>query len=155
MKKAWFLASVACLLLVSACQRKPIEEAVRGAFPPAEENLVVKTYCRSCHVHVEFNEREHVRKVSLRYAEKSPLRTATRCLQCHLVRPETLFKQEARSTVFPHGALVRDMQEIPKPKPSSAVRLKRAPGAEPAPKQQKIPEPPEKKKRRWYFLYLF
>ena len=156
MRNFWFMALAVCLLLVTACQQKPIERAVRGSLPQAEENVVVTAYCQSCHLHASFQEAPHVRKQQLRYGEKSPLRAATRCLACHLVRPETFFKQEVRATTFPHGALV-DMANIPKPKPVS--QLKREKGAAPAPKQEAPPpevkKEPKKKKRRWYFLYLF
>ncbi len=157
MKNLWLMALMVCLLLVTACQQKPIERAVRGSLPRAEENVVVTSYCQSCHLHADFQEIPHVNKQQLRYDEKSPLRTATRCLECHVVRPKTFFRAELRGTTFPHGALV-DMARIPKPKPVS--RLKREKGTQPAPKQEVPPtgvkkKEPEKKKRRWYFLYLF
>ncbi|MDE0331648.1 MAG: hypothetical protein OXL41_07235 [Nitrospinae bacterium] len=157
MKNFWFMGLAVCLLLVSACQRKPIERALRGSLPPVEENVVVKAYCQSCHLHASFEEAPHVEKQRLRYDEKSPLRAATRCLACHVVRPETFFKVEQRSTRFPHGVLI-DIAKIPKPKPVSS--LKREKGESPAPKQEAPPEvkkkePAKKKKKRWYFLYLF
>ena len=154
MKNLWFMGLAVCLLLVSACQRKPIERAVRGSLPKAEENVVVTSYCQSCHLHASFQADPHVGKQQLRYDEKSPLRAATRCLACHLVRPETFFKEELRSTKFPHGALV-DIAKIPKPK--AAPRLKREKGEGSAPKQEAPPPAvkKEKKKKRWYFLYLF
>lgn len=157
MKNSWLMALAVCLLLVSACQQKPIERAVRGSLPKAEENVVVTSYCQSCHLHAGFQADPHVEKQQLRYDEKSPLRTASQCLACHLVRPETFFKEELRSTKFPHGALV-DIAKIPKPKPTP--RLKREKGEGPAPKQEAPPEvkkkePAKKKKKRWYFLYLF
>ena len=143
MKNSWLMVLVVFLLLVSACQRRPIERAVRGSLAPAEENVVVTSYCQSCHLHASFQEAPHVKKQQLRYGEKSPSRTATRCLACHLVRPETFFKEELRSTAFPHGALV-DIAKIPKPKPTPKQEA-----PPPAVKKEK------KKKRRWYFLYLF
>ena len=149
MKNSW------CLLLVSACQQKPIERAARGSLAPAEENVVVTSYCQSCHLHASFEEAPHVKKQQLRYDEKSPLRTASQCLACHVVRPETFFKKELRSTRFPHGVLV-DIAKIPKPKPTP--RLKREQGEEPAPRQEAPPpavKKEKKQKKRWYFLYLF
>ena len=157
MKNLWFMGLAVCLLLVSACQQKPIERAVRGSLAPGEENVVVTSYCQSCHLHASFEAAPHVEKQQLRYGEKSPLRAANQCLACHLVRPETFFKVEQRSTRFPHGALV-EMAKIPKPKPPKpAPRLKREKGPGPQPKQE-APVPAakqKKKKRRWYFLYLF
>lgn len=154
MKNVCLMSLAVCLLLVSACQRKPIERAVRGSLPQAEENVVVTSYCQSCHLHASFQADPHVEKQQLRYDEKSPLRAATRCLACHLVRPETFFKEELRSTKFPHGALV-DIAKIPKPK--AAPRLKREKGEGSVPKQEAPPPAvkKEKKKKRWYFLYLF
>ena len=155
MKNSWLMVLAVCLLLVSACQQKPIERAVRGSLAPAEENVVVTSYCQSCHLHASFQEASHVEKQRLRYDEKSPLRAAGQCLACHLVRPETFFKKEQRSTTFPHGVLV-DIAKIPKPKP--VPRMKREKGEGPAPKQEAPPaavKKEKKKKRRWYFLYLF
>ena len=155
MKNSWLMLLAACLLLVSACQQKPIERAARGSLAPAEENVVVTSYCQSCHLHASFEEAPHVEKQQLRYDEKSPLRTASQCLACHVVRPETFFKKELRSTRFPHGVLV-DIAKIPKPKPTP--RLKREQGGEPAPRQETPPpavKKEKKQKKRWYFLYLF
>ena len=155
MKNSWLMFLAACLLLVSACQQKPIERAARGSLAPAEENVVVTSYCQSCHLHASFEEAPHVEKQQLRYDEKSPLRTASQCLACHVVRPETFFKKELRSTRFPHGVLV-DIAKIPKPKPTP--RLKREKGEEPAPRQEAPPpavKKEKKQKKRWYFLYLF
>ena len=154
MKNVWLMALAVCLLLVSACQQKPIERAVRGSLPQAEENVVVTSYCQGCHLHAGFEADPHVEKQQLRYDEKSPLRAANRCLACHLVRPETFFKQELRSTKFPHGALV-DIAKIPKPKPTPRLKREKGPGS--APKQETPPPAvkKEKKKKRWYFLYLF
>ncbi len=155
MKNLWFMGFAVCLLLVSACQRKPIERAVRGSLPLAEENVVVTSYCQSCHLHASFQEAPHVEKQQLRYGEKSPLRAATQCLACHVVRPETFFKKEQRSTTFPHGVLV-DIAKIPKPKPTPRLKREKGPGS--APKQEAPPpavKKEKKKKRRWYFLYLF
>ncbi len=155
MKNSWLMLLAACLLLVSACQQKPIERAARGSLAPAEENVVVTSYCQSCHLHASFEEAPHVEKQQLRYDGKSPLRTASQCLACHVVRPETFFKKELRSTRFPHGVLV-DIAKIPKPKPTP--RLKREQGEEPAPRQEAPPpavKKEKKQKKRWYFLYLF
>ncbi len=154
MKNSWLMVLAVCLLFVSACQRKPIESAVRGSLPLTEENVVVTSYCQSCHLHASFQEAPHIEKQRLRYDEKSPLRAATRCLGCHVVRPETFFKKEQRSTDFPHGVLL-DIAKIPKPK--FTPRPKGVQGEGPAPKQEAAPavKEKEKKKRRWYFLYLF
>ena len=153
MKSYSFMGLAVCLLLVSACQRRPIEDAVKGALPPAEENVVVQSYCQSCHVHEKFREAPHLERVRLRYDENSPLRAAARCLECHVVRPETFFRGEGRMTRFPHGTLV-DIADIPRPEP--AAQLKRQGGAGPAPEREApAPAPAKKKKRRWYFLYLF
>ena len=148
MKNLWFMGLAVCLLLVSACQQKPIERAVRGSLAPAEENVVVTSYCQSCHLHASFEEAPHVEKQQLRYDEKSPLRAAGQCLACHLVRPESFFKKEQRNTTFPHGVLL-DIAKIPKPKPIPRLKKVQGEGPAPAVKEKK------KKKRRWYFLYLF
>ncbi len=153
MKSLWLMGLAAFFLLVSACQREPIEEAIRGSLLPTEENVIVITHCRSCHVHAKFEEAPHIEKHRVRYEEESPLRAATQCLECHIVRPGTFFRGEERATIFApgHGVLL-DVANIPKPKP--AGRLRRETGAGPAPKREPIPRA-EKKKRRWYFLYLF
>jgi len=149
-KWPWRAGLAACLLLVGACQRSPIENALRGALLPTEENVVVRSYCQSCHVHVKFEEASHVEKQQLRYDGKSPLRAATRCLECHVLRPRTVFRgEEERRTRFPHGGLI-EVADIPSPKPAAALKG----GDGPAPKTG-APAPAKKKKRRWYFLYLY
>lgn len=147
-KWSWCVGLAVCLLLVGACQRKPIDSAIRGSLLPTEENVVVRSYCQSCHVHAKFEEASHVEKHRLRYDEKSPLRAAARCLECHVLRPATFFRGDERETIFPHGGLI-EVADIPKPKP--APRLEG--GAGQAPKSETPAR--EKKKRRWYFLYLY
>lgn len=146
MKRGFLLAAgLAAALLLGACAREPIQKAVAGGLLPTEENLVVTNHCQGCHLHSKFVAEAHLAKVKARYAQGSPLREAARCLQCHRLSLENIFRNETRRTEFPHGALV-SLTDIPKP--SDAPR---APGKKEAAK----PVEEKKKERKWYFFWLF
>ncbi|MEK6709923.1 MAG: hypothetical protein AABZ64_05020 [Nitrospinota bacterium] len=147
--KPWppLTTALALAFLLGACAREPIQKAVAGSLVPAEENLVVTNHCQSCHLHAKFTAEAHLEKVRARYAQDNPLREAARCLQCHRLTLENIFRQEARRTSFPHSALV-GLPEIPKP--SDAPR---APERKEAAKPEEKKE--EKKERKWYFFWLF
>ncbi len=145
--RRWFfvLAILAGPLFLSACARPPIEKAVRGDLLPTEENVVVVNHCQSCHVHVAFKAEPHVEKVRMLYAQGHPLREANRCLQCHSLSLENMFRDERRGTKQPHGKLL-DIADIPKPSQETKA---------PAKGGKSAAEKPEEQKRRWYFFYLF
>jgi hypothetical protein len=137
---------LAAALLLAACAREPIQKAVAGGLLPTEENLVVTNHCQGCHLHSKFVAEAHLAKVKARYAQGSPLREAGRCLQCHRLSLENIFRSEIRRTEFPHGALV-NLPEIPKPSEVAAPAAKKD-AAKPA-------EGEKKKERKWYFFWLF
>ena len=137
------MIGLAAALLLAACAREPIQKAVVGGLLPTEENLVVTNHCQGCHLHSKFVAETHLAKVKDRYAQGNPLREASRCLECHRLTLENIFRQEIRRTEFPHGALV-SLPEIPKPAAAAA------PG-----KKEAAKPPEEKKERKWYFFWLF
>ncbi|OGL67620.1 MAG: hypothetical protein A3J27_04505 [Candidatus Tectomicrobia bacterium RIFCSPLOWO2_12_FULL_69_37] len=145
MKRGFRLAiGLAAALLLAACAREPIHKAVGGGLLPTEENSVVVNHCQGCHLHAKFVAEAHLAKVKARYAQGNPLREASRCLECHRLSLENIFRNETRRTEFPHGALA-SLPEIPKPAEAAAASAKKD-----------APKPEEKKKeRKWYFFWLF
>ena len=142
-RKNFFVALGVGMFVVLSCSRPPIERAINRELLPTEANVVVTSHCQGCHVHSKFNPDAHMLLVKERFPADNPLREATECLQCHVLKLENYFRKEFRSTHRPHGQLVQ-MDEIPKPVPGKVGSVKKT----------AVPREAEKKKK-WYFFYLF
>lgn len=141
-RKNLFVALGIGMFALWSCTRPPIERAVNRELLPSEANIIVTSHCQGCHVHSRFNPDAHLLLVKQKYSADNPLREATECLQCHVLKLENYFRKEFRSTHRPHGQLVQ-IDEIPKPDPSKASTV------------QKTAVPKEAEKKKWYFFYLF
>ncbi len=145
MKRFACVAALAAgVFAVMSCARPPIERAIKRDLLPTEANVVVANHCQGCHVHAKFDSEAHMILVKRKYSEGNPLREANECLECHVLKLENFFRKEFRSTARPHGQLVQ-MSDIPKPDPEKARRAKRT----------AVKKAPVKKKKKWYFFYLF
>ncbi|MFQ6111219.1 MAG: hypothetical protein ACE5LX_04205, partial [Nitrospinota bacterium] len=126
------------VLLSASCSKSPIEKALSGELNPADSNRAVNAYCQSCHVHAELNPDKHMASM-LRLFRRTALAQAQECRECHIIKLEGIFSRADRHTLRPEaigrGAPGRTRPRAVKPLPSA-------------------PKPP-KKKRRWYFFYLF
>ncbi len=126
------------LLLVASCSKSPIEKALAGKLNPADSNRAVNTYCHRCHVHAGLDPDKHMASM-LRLFRGTALAQAQECRECHKIKLEGTFTWSHRHTMRPE-ALAKGTPKSP--------GSRAAEPASPAPK-------PSKKKRRWYFFYLF
>ena len=137
-------ALLAGVFIAVSCARPPIERAIKRDLLPSEANVVVSTHCQGCHVHARFDADAHMIFVKQKFAAGNPLSEAGECLECHVLKLESYFRKEFRSTERPPGQLVQ-MPDIPKPVAGNMKKARRTPAK----------KAPAKKKKKWYFFYLF
>jgi len=132
------------VFIVVNCTRPPIERAIKRDLLPSEANVVVTSHCQGCHVHAKFDGDAHMVVVKPKFPPGNPLRDAGECLECHVLKLENFFRNEYRTTTRPHGQLVQ-MSDIPKPVAGKNKKTSKT----------SVKEAPVKKKKKWYFFYLF
>jgi hypothetical protein len=79
MKWFWILALIGMSV---GCYTQKVEKAFDGDFAAADNNKIINDYCRSCHLHRDFDSAGHVEEKSLLYKRKV-FRYATECRICH------------------------------------------------------------------------
>ena len=98
----WFLCLI--LLVISlGCYTQKIEKAFDGDFVAADSNKIINDYCKSCHIHRNFNSAGHVEEKSLLYKRKV-FRYATECRTCHYLEKQFSLNDFTRKTRRPAEA---------------------------------------------------
>ena len=100
MKWFWVLVLVG---LSAGCYTQKIENAFDGDFVAAENNKIINDYCRSCHIHRNFESSGHIEEQSLRYKRKV-FRYATECRTCHYLEKQFSLNDFTRKTRRPAEA---------------------------------------------------
>jgi hypothetical protein len=95
----WYVGLALTLVSLTACQKVPLDEALRGKLAPAVANEIITEYCQSCHIHRTFDAIGHVSRVHALY-DREPYTTATECRLCHMVRQDT-WGMRRRKTLWP------------------------------------------------------
>jgi hypothetical protein len=101
---------VVCLvflgLLIGAmggCAERRIEEAFEGKFSAGKNNNIINDYCKSCHIHKNFDPVDHVRSVRADYKRKY-FRKARQCKACHYIEKNWITNNYHRKTRNPKKA---------------------------------------------------
>ncbi len=100
MKWFWVLALIGMSV---GCYTQKIEKAFDGDFVAADSNKIINDYCRSCHIHRDFNPAGHVEEKSLLYKRKV-FRYATECRTCHYLEKQFTLNDFTRKTRRPQEA---------------------------------------------------
>jgi len=100
MKWFWMLALIGMSV---GCYTQKIEKAFDGDFAAVESNKIIHEYCRSCHIHRDFNKEGHVEAMSLLYKRKV-FRYATECRTCHYLEKQFSLNDFTRKTRRPKAA---------------------------------------------------
>ena len=94
----WFL-----IILASGCAERRIEDAFDGKFNSSKNNYIINEYCKSCHIHKNFDPADHVRSVRSDY--KRPFfRRAKQCRACHYIEKNWVTNNYHRKTRNPRQA---------------------------------------------------
>jgi hypothetical protein len=100
MKWFWILALIGMSV---GCYTQKIEKAFDEDFVAADSNKIINDYCRSCHIHRDFNSTDHVEEKSLLYKRKV-FRYATECRTCHYLEKQFSLNDFTRKTRRPEEA---------------------------------------------------
>jgi hypothetical protein len=95
----WLLCVIWTLLSLTACQPRPLEDALQGRLSPEESNTIITEYCQSCHIHRAFDPLNHTERVQSLY-DRPPYNATGECRTCHLVHKDT-WGVRLRKTVWP------------------------------------------------------
>jgi len=98
----WFCVLVLIGINVG-CYTQKIEHAFNGEFSAADSNKIIFDYCRSCHIHRNFDSVGHVEEQSLLYKRKV-FRFATECRTCHYLEKQFALNDFTRKTRRPREA---------------------------------------------------
>lgn len=91
------------IILLSGCAERRIEDAFAGKFNSSKNNYIINEYCKSCHIHKNFNPADHVRSVRSDY--KRPFfRRAKQCRACHYIEKNWVTNNYHRKTRNPRQA---------------------------------------------------
>jgi hypothetical protein len=67
MRLRYVLCVVWALWSLTACQPRPLEEALQGRPSPEESNIIITEYCQTCHIHRAFDPADHTERVKALY----------------------------------------------------------------------------------------
>ena len=101
------------LLLGTGCSKLEIVRAFQGEFNSQKNNKVIGEYCTSCHIHREFDSKQHVAKVRLEYRRRLFI-TTTECRACHYLEKQWVHDGVLRKTRRPREANRGDFREFEK-----------------------------------------
>ena len=99
--KALFLAFL--IVVMSGCAERRIEDAFDGKFSAAKNNNIINDYCKSCHIHKNFDPAAHVRSVRADY-KRPYFRRARQCKACHYIEKNWVTNNYHRKTRNPKKA---------------------------------------------------
>lgn len=110
--RTWFLLCSLCALLsLTACQPRPLDEALRGRLALAEGNRVITEYCQSCHIHRAFDPLRHTERVQTLY-DRPPYTDTVECQVCHVARRDTRGSRHRR-TLWPAEVAKKPLPSSP------------------------------------------
>ncbi len=91
------------IVLVSGCAERRIEDAFDGSFKPSKNNYIINEYCKSCHIHKNFDPADHVKSVRADY-KRPYFRRARQCRACHYIEKNWVTNNYHRKTRNPRQA---------------------------------------------------
>jgi hypothetical protein len=91
------------IIMVSGCAERRIEDAFNGNFKPSKNNFIINEYCKSCHIHKNFDPADHVRSVRADY-KRPYFRRARQCRACHYIEKNWVTNNYHRKTRNPRQA---------------------------------------------------
>jgi hypothetical protein len=88
---------------MTGCAERRIEDAFDGKFSAAKNNNIINDYCKSCHIHKNFDPVEHVKSVRADY-KRPYFRRARQCKACHYIEKNWVTNNYHRKTRNPSEA---------------------------------------------------
>ncbi len=91
------------IVVMSGCAERRIEDAFDGKFSAAKNNNIINDYCKSCHIHKNFDPAQHVRTIRADY-ERPYFKRARQCKACHYIEKNWVTNNYHRKTRNPNQA---------------------------------------------------
>jgi len=88
---------------MTGCAERRIESAFDGKFSAVKNNNIINDYCKSCHIHKNFDPVKHVRTVRADY-KRPYFRRARQCKACHYIEKNWVTNNYHRKTRNPKEA---------------------------------------------------
>lgn len=85
------------------CYTQIIEKAFEEEVASADSNRIIHDYCRSCHIHRNFDSAGHIEEKSVLY-KRRVFRYATECRTCHYLEKKFALNDFTRKTRRPKEA---------------------------------------------------
>ncbi len=93
----------ALIFFMAGCADRRIENAFHGKFASTENNKVINEYCKSCHIHKNFDPTDHIKAVRSNY-KRTYFRRARECRACHYIEKNWVTNNYYRKTRNPKKA---------------------------------------------------
>ncbi len=91
------------LLFGSGCADRQLENAFHGDYSVEKNNKIINEYCKSCHIHKNFEPDDHI--ASMREAYRRPFfKRARQCRSCHYLEKDWVRNRYDRKTRYPAKA---------------------------------------------------
>ena len=106
----WFMALV--FIHTAGCAERPLENAFKGEYSTAKNNKVINEYCKSCHIHKNFDPESHVQSVRSDY-KRTYFRNAKECRACHYLEKDWVtnsYNRKTRSPLHANRGAFRDFE---------------------------------------------
>jgi len=85
------------------CAKLDVAEAFKGNFEKSKNNKIINDYCKSCHIHKDFDSIEHIPEKQTDY-KRVVFNKAEECRICHFVEKKIVYNRFLRKTRRPADA---------------------------------------------------
>lgn len=94
---------VALIFFTTGCAERRLEDAFHGKFSSAKSNKIINEYCKSCHIHKNFDSTDHMGSVRSDY-KRPYFRRTHECRACHYIEKNWVTNNYHRKTRNPKSA---------------------------------------------------
>ena len=97
----WMFGACISATLFLGCYSLEVKDAFDGKYSLLKSNKIINNYCQSCHIHRNFDPREHIFTKRKLYKRK-PYRVTKDCRICHYAKLEWAREELIRKTRYPN-----------------------------------------------------
>lgn len=94
---------MALIFFTAGCAERKIEDAFQGKLSASDSNKVINEYCKSCHIHKNFDPADHMASVRSNY-KRLYFKRARQCRACHYIEKNWVTNNYHRKTRNPKNA---------------------------------------------------
>ena len=94
---------IALVFSTGGCAERRLEDAFQGKLSSGKSNKIINEYCKSCHIHKNFDPSDHMGSVRQRY-KRTYFRRTHECRACHYIEKNWVTNNYHRKTRNPAKA---------------------------------------------------